>query len=166
MTEEQRALRDAVGDAVAGMRPIAAVRGTYDGTDGGGATASDRWATLARLGVFGAALPSDAGGAGGTAADAAVAVERCAAALVPGPVLPTVLAGLVLAGRPDVEAAAELLPGIADGSTPVGAALAPVPLDVRDGPGGPRVDGAVPAVLGAGDAPALLLLGAGAPGGG
>jgi 3-oxochol-4-en-24-oyl-CoA dehydrogenase len=165
MTEEQRALRDAVGDAVARMRPIAAVRGMRDGSNG--AMASDRWATLAGLGVFGAALPAAVGGAGGTAADAAVALERCAAGLVPGPVLPSVLAGLVLAGRPDTEVAAELLPGIADGSTPVAAALAPAPLAVRDGPGGLWVDGEVPAVLGAGDRhghgdqPALLLLGAG-----
>ncbi len=162
MTDEQRALCAAVGAAVAGARPIAAVRGAEGDQNGDGAR--DCWAAVAGVGVFGAALPVDVGGAGGTAGDAAVAVRRCAAELVPGPVLTTVLAGLALSGRPDAAVAKELLPGIADGSTPVAAALAPAPLAIGDGPGGLglRVDGEVPAVLGAGPggAPLLLLGGA------
>ena len=54
------------------------------------------WAGLAGLGVAGIAVPERFGGAGGTLLDLAVAVEACAAAMVPGPVLPTAVAGVVL----------------------------------------------------------------------
>ncbi len=40
------------------------------------------------------------GGADGTVADLAAALEQVTAALVPGPVMPTLLAGLLLAGSP------------------------------------------------------------------
>ena len=41
-------------------------------------------------------MPGEAGGAGGTLTDLAAALEQLAIALVPGPVMPTVLAGLLL----------------------------------------------------------------------
>jgi alkylation response protein AidB-like acyl-CoA dehydrogenase len=96
-TPEQRALTDAVGAAAARCRPIAALRAQ----DPAGLAAC--WTALAEVGVFGVALPAEVGGAGGTVPDAAAALQRCAAELVPGPVLPTVLAGLLLADllRPD-----------------------------------------------------------------
>ena len=45
------------------------------------------------LGVFAIALPAAAGGAGGTVAELAAALEQLTESLVPGPVLPTLLAG-------------------------------------------------------------------------
>ena len=48
---------------------------------------------LADLGIFSIALPAEAGGAGGTVADLAAALEQLTDALVPGPVMPTLLAG-------------------------------------------------------------------------
>ena len=65
------------------------------------------------------------GGADGTVADLAAALEQVTAALVPGPVMPTLLAGLLLAGslagRPETTsrlarpAALALLPELAAG---------------------------------------------------
>ena len=80
---------------------------------------ADCWSDLAGLGVFSIALPAEAGGAGGTVADLAAAVEQLTVSLVPGPVMPTLLAGLVLAGHPDLPAAKELLPALAAGQAPV-----------------------------------------------
>ena len=54
------------------------------------------WAGLVDLGVPGIAVPDALGGADGTLLDLAVAVEACAAAMVPGPLLPTAVASVVL----------------------------------------------------------------------
>ena len=89
-------------------------------------------AGVASLGLAGIAVPESAGGGGGSLLDAAVAVEAAAAGMLPGVLLPTVVASLVL-DSPFVD-------GIADGSVTVGLGLRP---------GGP--------VLGAGIATHLLL---------
>ncbi|MDQ0380139.1 acyl-CoA dehydrogenase [Amycolatopsis thermophila] len=86
---------------------------------------------LAAIGVFGIGVPEELGGAGGTVADAAVAVEEAAAALVPGPVFGTVLAALLLGRQGGSPVAKELLPAFADGSASAGVALSP---------GGPVLD--------------------------
>ena len=52
---------------------------------------------LAELGIFGVALPEEHGGADGTVGSGAM-IDEAAAALVPGPVLTTALATLVVAG--------------------------------------------------------------------
>ncbi|HEX4360339.1 MAG TPA: acyl-CoA dehydrogenase [Pseudonocardia sp.] len=170
-TGEQLALRDAVRACAERTEPITAVRGV----DPAGARAC--WAGLAGIGVFGVGVPAELGGAGGTVPDAAAALEQAAAELLPGPVLPTVLAGLLLARRPDAAVAKELLPGIAEGAVPVAAALDPGALRVSGDVDRPTVSGEVRAVLGAaggveGDdapgvlpGPAALLLGARGPDG-
>ncbi len=58
--------------------------------------ATPNWTALAELGVFSLALPGYAGGAEGSTFDVAVVAEQLAAVLAPGPVLPTLLAGLAL----------------------------------------------------------------------
>ena len=84
------------GERPAGGRPA----GGLPGAPPGGAAAIGRyWSDLAGLGVFSIALPVRAGGDGGTAADLAAAIEQITDALVPGPVMPTLLAGLALADR-------------------------------------------------------------------
>ncbi|MDT7586787.1 MAG: 3-oxochol-4-en-24-oyl-CoA dehydrogenase, partial [Pseudonocardiales bacterium] len=107
--DDSRELRDAVRTAATRTRPIAAVRDTDP------AAARACWAALAEVGVFGAALPVDVGGAGGTVSDVAAALEQAASALFPGPVLPTVLAGLLMARCPDAAVTKELLPEVAEG---------------------------------------------------
>ncbi|NIH79528.1 acyl-CoA dehydrogenase [Amycolatopsis viridis] len=96
-------------------------RALADTIRSGGRTRAD----LVAAGVFGIGVPEELGGAGGTVADAAVAVEEAAAALVPGPVTGTVLAALVLARHGDSPPAKELLPAFADGSASAGVALTP-----------------------------------------
>jgi alkylation response protein AidB-like acyl-CoA dehydrogenase len=135
-----------------------------DGKDGhpggpaGGALWGDCWAGLADLGVFSIAVPAEAGGAGGTVADLAAALEQLTRALAPGPVLPTVLAGLVLADHSDLPTAKELLPALAAGQVPVGVGLAAGSLAgtwLADGT--LRVSGEAGLVPGAGATTHLLL---------
>jgi alkylation response protein AidB-like acyl-CoA dehydrogenase len=58
--------------------------------------AAERWSSLAELGVFAIGLSAACGGAG-TTAELAAALAQITESLVPGPVMPTLLAGRVLA---------------------------------------------------------------------
>jgi 3-oxochol-4-en-24-oyl-CoA dehydrogenase len=82
MTQEQQALQASIRDWAKRTAPVAVARQ-------GASTALLN--DLAALGVF--AIPLD----GGTVTDLAAALEQLAWALTPGPVLPTALAGLLLA---------------------------------------------------------------------
>ncbi|MET0133559.1 MAG: acyl-CoA dehydrogenase [Kibdelosporangium sp.] len=115
-TEEQRA----VGESITAWASAAGVMATVRGADGAKHW-REHWADLAHLGIFEMVLPEE----GGSVAVAAAALERTAAALVPGPILPTVLAGLLLARSPDSAVAKELLPGLAEGGVPVAVGLEP-----------------------------------------
>ncbi|WP_099022365.1 acyl-CoA dehydrogenase [Mycolicibacterium palauense] len=145
VTDEQFAARDLVRSWAAGAGAIAATRDVEHGQP-------DAWrpvyAALAELGIFGVAVPEEAGGAGGTVADLCAMVEEAARALVPGPVAPTALATLVL----DDPA---LLESLAAGERTAGVALS-AEITVTDG----RATGAAEHVLGA-TADGLLLLPAG-----
>ena len=122
---------------------------------------AEHWAALAGLGVFSIALPEAAGGDGGTIADLAAALEQLTVALAPGPVTPTLLAGLLLRGHADLPAARELLPALAAGQASVAVALAPGAITGAWLPDGTlRVSGETGPVLGGG-ATSHLLLGAG-----
>ena len=151
---EQLALRNAVHACAERTTPIAAVRAADP------AALRACWAALAEVGVFGVALRAELGGAGGTVPDAAAALEQAAAELLPGPVLPTVLAGLLLARCPDAAVAKELLPGIAEGTLPIAVGLESGTVRAEGDPDRPTVSGEVGAVLGAGPEAAALLLGA------
>jgi alkylation response protein AidB-like acyl-CoA dehydrogenase len=158
MTDEQRALQDAVRACAARLEGTSAVRAAEPGLGAGAEGFAAHWAALAEIGVLGIALPAAVGGGGGTVLDAAVAVERCAAELVPGPVVSTVLAGLLLATRQHAPVAKELLPELAAGETAVATALdAGSAVAIEALGDGMRVSGEVSAVLGAVPAPLLLL---------
>ena len=81
-TDEQRAIGEAVTAWAAGAGVLATVRGAD-----GAKHWREHWADLAHLGLFAMVLPQEEG----TVADVATVLEHAAAALVPGPVLPTVL---------------------------------------------------------------------------
>ncbi|QYN36868.1 acyl-CoA dehydrogenase family protein [Pseudonocardia sp. DSM 110487] len=152
-TDEQLALQDAVRACVARLDGTAAVRAAEHDPD-----FAAHWAALSAIGIFGVALPGAVGGGGGSVVDAAAAVEQCAAELVPGPVVGTVLAGLLLAARHEAPVAKELLPGLASGETAVALALDACSAKALDAAGsGLRVSGEISTVLGAGSAPLLLL---------
>ena len=128
------------------------------GTGSGGPGENGCWRGLADLGVFAIALPEAAGGAGGTVADLAAAVEEITCALVPGPVMPTLLAGLALAGHPGLPAAKALLPALAAGEAAVAVGLtASTTTGEWLGGGMLRVSGEAGPVLGGGTAAQLLL---------
>jgi 3-oxochol-4-en-24-oyl-CoA dehydrogenase len=103
--------------------------------------AAERWAGLAELGVFGVSVPVASSGAGGSAADLAAALAQLTDSLVPGPVLPTLLAMLLLsrcAAASQHTGMAAALRAIATGQMSVAVALMPVMLAARD-----RLDGSV-----------------------
>jgi 3-oxochol-4-en-24-oyl-CoA dehydrogenase len=113
VTDEQFAARELVRDwarnSTAGPGGTAAIREVEQGWGTGGA---DAWrpvfARLADLGIFGVAVPEEAGGAGGSIEDLCAMVEEAAKALVPGPVATTALATLVVS---DPEVLADLASG-------------------------------------------------------
>jgi len=132
LTEEQAALADAIHAWSAANHPREAVRAAETGA-GPGIPAG-----FAELGLLGVALPSAVGGAEGSVADLAAGLAAAAEELVPGPVLGTALAGLLLT---DVPQAKELLAAVAEGEATV-AVLLDV-LSLEDGLSGP-VPGAHP----------------------
>ena len=96
ITPEQQAVQASLRDWAKQAAPLAAVRRLEPDAPQDNPANDDTGAIadLAALGVFSIAVPEDAGGAGGTVADLAAALEQLAVALVPGPVLPTALAAL------------------------------------------------------------------------
>lgn len=94
LTGEQRDLRDAVRAFAARHVTPAVVRQTVDAEH---EELPKFWPLLAEQGLLGLHLPEEAGGAGFGLLELAVVVEELGRAMVPGPFLPTVLAGAVLA---------------------------------------------------------------------
>lgn len=120
VTDDQVALSDAVRSWAARSRPVTVARAGEDDPDAWRTV----WPGLDQLGLFAIAAP------GRALTDLAVALEAAAAALVPGPLLTTALAGALLAPADD---------------RPVGLALAAPELR-RAGDG--RLHGVVPLALG------------------
>ena len=160
VTTEQLAMADSVSQWAKRADTIAAVR-ELETTNGHTAKidwAAANWTALAQLGVFSIAIPSAEGGGGGTTSDVAVVAEQLAATLTPGPVLPTLLAGLVLASLPAKPAGSGLLTEIAAGAASVAATLTAGGIaGTRTPDGGLRVSGTASLVLGGGDTSHLLL---------
>jgi alkylation response protein AidB-like acyl-CoA dehydrogenase len=114
------------------------------------------WEKMAAQGWLGLHLPEAVGGQGYTVAELAVALEELGHALLPGPVLPTVVVSAVLA-RHAADAGeassfvADVLAGLADGTVTAGVALGgpAAGLSGETGPGGSlRLQGSVRPVLG------------------
>jgi 3-oxochol-4-en-24-oyl-CoA dehydrogenase len=96
-TNEQLALQGAIRDWAGRAGTLLLVRAQEPDAKPEAAPDARYWDELASLGVFAIALPEEVGGAGGTVGDLAAALEELTLTLAPGPVLPAVLAGLVLA---------------------------------------------------------------------
>src|SRR5438477_98541 len=114
LTEEQAALAEAIHAWSAAHHPREAVRAAETGA-GAGIPAG-----FAELGLFGVAVPAAAGGADGSVADLAAGLAAAAEELIPGPVLGTALAGLLLAEVPERK---ELLSAVAEGEATVAVLL-------------------------------------------
>ncbi|MFT4125937.1 MAG: acyl-CoA dehydrogenase [Gordonia sp. (in: high G+C Gram-positive bacteria)] len=111
---EQLAVCDAIAAVSAKAGTTAIVRALLD-------KPGDDWrdvvTQLADLGVFAALLPASAGGLAASAADVAAMIECCGRALVPGPIVETVVAALV-ASRAATPRATALAARLAGGEIP------------------------------------------------
>ena len=146
LTEEHEALADAVRGWAVRNSPVGVVRATLDAED---ESRPGFWAGLAEQGLLGLHVPEEFGGQDAGLLELAVAVETLGRAMVPGPFLPTVLAGAALLRADEsAKARAELLPGLADGSV-VGALALATGLTGRRTDEGLTVGGTAEPVLGA-----------------
>ena len=119
--------------------------------------AAERWSSLADLGIFSIGLPAASGEDGGSAAELAAALAQVTESLVPGPVMPTLLAGLVLA-RCQAAIGGPALAAIAGGTMSVAAALEPGSVRAVDRADGTfALTGTTGPILGGGSTTHLLL---------
>ena len=113
------------------------------------------WSGAVELGLPGMALPEDVGGFGASPVELAVVVEELGRVLAPGPLVPSAIVGLVLAGAGG-PVAKELLPGLAAGSLTAAVALEG-DLTATAGADGQTLSGDAGVVLGAGSVDWLLV---------
>src|SRR5699024_6734673 len=104
------------------------------------------WPDFAEQGLLGLHIPEQYGGQGAGLLELAVAIEALGRAAQPGPALSTMLASAVLVAA-DAQCGAELLPGLADGSTCAAVGLS-TPLQAEHAAAGVTVHGQTDAVLG------------------
>jgi alkylation response protein AidB-like acyl-CoA dehydrogenase len=151
ITDEHSDLADAATGQLTRLSTRAAARATLEG---GSAHPDDVWRAAAELGWLGLAIGEEHGGSGFGLAELSVVLEAQGRELSPGPFLPTVAASLVIDRCASDSARAQLLPGLADGTT-VGALGLSGSLVVGSDL---DVTGESTAVLGAPDADVLVLI--------
>jgi alkylation response protein AidB-like acyl-CoA dehydrogenase len=111
----------------------------------------DHWLELTSLGLHAVHLPEEVGGQGGSINDIAVVIGEAGRGLLPGPLLPTVCASLVVSTAELDEAASSILKRFAAGATAT--VLGPQSsLIVSEHDGRSRLDGESTATLGAASA--------------
>ncbi|WP_205874311.1 acyl-CoA dehydrogenase family protein [Mycobacterium camsae] len=116
-TDEQDALAATLRHFLAERASISGhVRPMLDDPTG---TTPTVWRGLAELGAIGVLVPAEFGGAGMTMVEAGIVAEELGAALHPGPWLSTAVAATRVLGRASGQQAADLLAGIAAGTTVV-----------------------------------------------
>ncbi len=99
------------------------------------------WEELAAQGWLGLHVPEDLGGQGFGLLELAVVLEELGRALMPGPLLPTLLASSAVVVAGDRAASAELLAGLVDGTTPAGVQMGTSRLSSRPAPQDAAVGG-------------------------
>ncbi|GHH68606.1 acyl-CoA dehydrogenase [Streptosporangium violaceochromogenes] len=153
LSEEHEALRASVIGWAARNIPSEVVRAAV------AAGSEERpafWPALAAQGLAGLHLPEEHGGSGYGLMEVAVAVEALAERVAPGPYVPAVLAGAVVAAS-EGKARAELLPGFADGTLIGAVALSGALTGTRDEDGALTIGGVAEPVLGGALADVLVL---------
>src|SRR4051812_29878757 len=120
-TEEQDALRDAVGRFLEKASSAEVVREAEPlGFD------PKVWVGLTEMGVPTLGVAADLGGSGGSLRDLAVVAEACGARLAPAPVVESMVAGRLLARfAATSDAAAAALGRLVEGGAPVTLTLHP-----------------------------------------
>ncbi len=149
ITEDHRALAETVRSFAEKRNLRGAARERLESPDD---SLPEFWSELAELGWLGLHLPEDVGGSGYGIDELVIVVEELARAVAPGPFVPTVVAGAVIAAAGDDDLRTRLLPGLADGST-VGAVALGGSVTVTDG----VASGDAGVVLGGGSASLILV---------
>lgn len=150
ITEEHTDLAESAFGQLNRLDSRAAARATLEN---GSAHPSPIWSAGKDLGWNGLAIAEEHGGSGFGLAELAVVLEAQGRELAPGPFLPTVAAAVVIDRCAPDSVRAQLLPGLADGST-VGALAVSGNVTVGSDL---VITGESPAVLGAPDAAVLVI---------
>ncbi|BBX15539.1 acyl-CoA dehydrogenase [Mycolicibacterium duvalii] len=155
LTPEQGQLAEAVAQFAARHAPVDATRAAFDALAKG--ECPDWWDAFTQQGFHAVHLPERVGGQGGTLVDTGCVLEAAATALLPGPVLPTVLAGAVGMLARDGAASDALLTRLADGAP--AALVLPAQHTIRATPAGDgwELRGTSPATLGVCSAQIIVL---------
>ena len=128
LTDEQQALADLAHRILSEQLPAEALRALEQTGD---RFPAEVWAKLADAGLLGVAVPEEHGGLGFGLAELGLVLEQVGRYVAPVPLLASaVLGGLVVGRFGSPELAARLLPGVADGSRILTAALAETGLDI------------------------------------
>jgi alkylation response protein AidB-like acyl-CoA dehydrogenase len=153
LTEEHEALAESVrGFAERGIT----TKVVRDALEADEETRPPFWAGLADQGLLGLHVAEEHGGQGFGLLELAVVLEELGRIAAPGPYLPTVLASAALGASGNAKTAAELLPGLADGTRTAALSLATGLTGRRDGDA-LVISGSVQPVLGAALADLLVL---------
>ncbi len=150
ITDDHRDLADAANGQLARLSTRTGARAALEG---GSSHPEDVWQAAAELGWLGLAIAEAHGGSGFGLAELAIVLEAQGRELSPGPFLPTVAASLAIDRCAPDSLRAQLLPGLADGTTVAAIGLSGSVVVGSDG----DVTGECPAVLGAPDADVLVL---------
>lgn len=151
ITEEHNDLADAAFGQLNRLNSRAAARATLEDAS---SHPADLWSAAGEIGWTGLAIAEEHGGSGFGLAELAVVLEAQGHELCPGPFLPSVAAAVVIDRCAPDSVRAQLLPGLADGST-IGALA--ISGEVAGG-SDLVVTGECRAVLGAPDADVLVVV--------
>jgi len=154
LTSDQHDLAAAVAGFTARHAPVGATRAAFAELAAGEPQPS--WQALVSQGLHAIHLPESAGGDGAGLVELAVVLEQAAFGLFPGPLLPTVLAGQLIAEHAPAALAGRLLPELVAGETAASAVTAAGLRAERSGDSW-RVSGETGPVLGAASARILVL---------
>jgi alkylation response protein AidB-like acyl-CoA dehydrogenase len=163
LTEDQRALAESVAAFTAHHAKTASTRAEFEDLAAGIWPVC--WPALVQQNLLGLHLPVEAGGDGAGLVELAIVLEETAFGLLPGPLLPTVLASLLISRHAGAELSERLLPAFVAGGTGASATGADGLTATRSGDGW-EVSGTTMPVLGAVSAETHILGARVAPGAG
>ena len=154
LTSDQTDLAEAVAGFTARHADVSATRAAFGKIASGEPQSS--WQALVEQRLHAIHLPEWAGGDGASLMELAVVLEQAAFGLLPGPLLPTVVASQLIAAHAPQALAGRLLPALAGGAT-AASAVAATGLRATRVAGGWLVAGETAPVLGAASARVLVL---------
>jgi alkylation response protein AidB-like acyl-CoA dehydrogenase len=120
LTEEQKMLRSSARDFLKSECPPSLVKQMAADEKG---YSLQLWQNIARMGWQGLIFPEQYGGGEGNFLDLVVLLEETGRALLPGPLLSTILGGVIILECGNEEQKSSLLPGIINGDSIISLAL-------------------------------------------